>query len=144
MNDDLEQPPNLPDLDESNKADVVIYDGDCNFCRGQVTKLHQLDIGKKRLCFVSLHDPRVAGRYPELTHDMLMKEIHVIDLKNRIRAGARAIRYLSRRLPTLWILAPLLHIPFSLPILNWGYNQVAKRRYRIAGQSCESNRCKIR
>ena len=53
--------------------------------------------------------------------------------------GAAALRYLSRKLPKLWVLAPFLHIPGSLPIWQWGYRQVAKRRYKIAGK--QSGQC---
>ena len=120
----------LPSPDERQYADVVIFDGHCTICTAQIRRLAAFDWGH-RLSYLSLHDSRVYGRYPELTHDALMKEMYVVDQSGRRHAGASAIRYLSRRLPTLWWLAPLLHVPGSLPLWRWLYQQVARRRYRF-------------
>lgn len=137
--DDLPTPADHPD------ADVVIFDGKCVFCAGQVRNLLKLD-GKARLAFMSLHDPEVERRFPDLTHDQMMKQMYVIDSAGNRYGGARAVRYLSRRLPKMWILAPLTHIPFTLPIQQWVYDQVAKRRYKIAnkdGLECDDGACSI-
>jgi predicted DCC family thiol-disulfide oxidoreductase YuxK len=126
-------------------ADVVIYDGDCRFCTGQVERLARWDRGG-RLAFISLHNPQVAERWPDLTHDMLMEQMYVVDRQGRRHGGAAAFRYLTRRLPRLWVLAPLLHLPLTLPLWQWGYRQVAKRRYKIAGkngQHCDGDVCSV-
>ncbi|WP_442507927.1 thiol-disulfide oxidoreductase DCC family protein [Novipirellula sp. SH528] len=136
-------PPKLPDPDENPDADVVIYDGQCNFCTSQVSNLRRLDWGGSRLTFLSLHDKRVAERYPDLKYDDLMKQMYVVDRDGGRHGGADAVRYLTRRLPTIWIAAPILHIPGSAGLWRWMYNQVAKRRYKIAGKSCENDACEI-
>ncbi|MEM9587367.1 MAG: DUF393 domain-containing protein [Planctomycetota bacterium] len=135
----------LPDPDTLPEADVVIFDGDCNFCRSGVRTLRRLDWGGRRLSFISLHDPRVAERYPDLTHDQLMDQMYVIDGVRNRHGGADAVRYLTRRLPTLWISAPILHLPGTARIWRWLYQQVAKRRYRLAGKAnaCEGGSCSI-
>ena len=136
--------PTLPDPDESPDADVVIFDGECKFCRGQVENLRRLDWGGERLAYLSLHDPRVGERYPDLTHDRLMEEMVVVDGEGNRHGGADAVRYLTRRLPTLWPAAPLLHVPGSARLWRWMYRQVAKRRYRIAGrEGCDDDACSI-
>lgn len=133
----------LPSVDDFPNADVVIYDGECRFCTKQVRRLHRWD-GHNRLAFISLHDSRVTDRYPDLSHDELMDQMYVIDRQGRRYGGATAFRYLTRRLPKLWILAPLTHLPFSLPLWRWCYRQVAKRRYKIAGKTdCDSGTCDI-
>ncbi len=137
--DDLPTPTDRPD------ADIVIFDGKCVFCAGQVRNLMKLD-GKERLAFMSLHDPQVERQFPDLTYDQMMKQMYVIDSDGNQYGGAKAVRYLSRRLPKLWILAPLTHIPFTLPIQQWVYDQVAKRRYKIAnkdGMECGDDACSI-
>lgn len=126
----------LADPDERPQADVVIWDGRCNFCRGQVERLRKFDT-PSRLAYISLHDPRVAERYPDLTHQQLMDQMWVVTHDGRRFGGADAGRYLSRKLPRLWWLAPLLHIPCSMPLWRWLYRQVAERRYRISGRDCE-------
>ena len=132
----------LPTPAEYPAADVVIYDGHCRFCTNQVQKLARWD-GKGRLAFLSLHDEEVAKRYPQLSYDELMKQMYVVTPSGK-HAGAAAFRYLTRRLPRLYPLAPLLHIPFSLPAWEWLYRQVAIRRYKIAGKTaegCEGDTC---
>jgi predicted DCC family thiol-disulfide oxidoreductase YuxK len=75
-----------------------------------------------------------------------MEQMYVVDRHGRRRGGAAAFRYLTRRLPRLWLLAPIMHIPFSLPLWQWGYRQVAKRRYKIAGKNdggCDGDACAV-
>ncbi len=133
----------LPSPEERPDADVVIYDGDCRICTGQIRRLARWDRGG-RLSYLSLHDPRVCDRYPDLTHDAMMKEMYVIDRGGRRHPGALAIRYLSRRLPALWWLAPLLHLPGTRPIWSWLYRQVANRRYRFGRTAqCDGGTCHL-
>ena len=115
---------------------MVIWDGQCNFCRSQVNRLRWLD--SNRLAYLSLHDPRVADLAPGLTFDELMEQMWVITPSGDQYGGADAGRYLSRKLPMLWWLMPLLHIPFSMPLWRAIYRRVARSRYRLAGKNCDS------
>ncbi len=77
----------LPDPDDHPAADVVIYDGQCNFCKRQVLNLSRLDCCGHRLAFISLHDPRVSERYPALTFEELMKQMYVVPSAAQRMAG---------------------------------------------------------
>ena len=121
--------------------DTVIYDGRCRFCRSQVALLRRLSLGREPE-FLSLHDPLVADRFPELSADDLLSQMYVIDPQGVARGGAEAVRYLSRRLPMLWPLAVLLHVPGSLPLWKRLYAFVARHRLWIAG-SCDDGACRI-
>ncbi|GIW94784.1 MAG: thiol-disulfide oxidoreductase [Pirellulaceae bacterium] len=142
MDSDAQQ--RLPSVEELPEADVVIYDGQCRFCCAQVQRLARWD-GAGRLAFISLHDPRVAERYPDLSHDQLMEQMYVIDRHGRRHGGAAALRYLSRRLPRLWWCAPLLHLPGTLPLWQALYRYVARRRYLLWRRhaQCDNDRCSI-
>ena len=98
----------LPTPEENPSADIVIYDGHCKFCTGQVQNLARWDRSGKRLAFISLHDPDVARRFPDLSYDQLMKEMYLVDQTGRRHAGAAAFRYLTTRLPRLYPLAPIM------------------------------------
>eukprot|EP01068_Selenidium_serpulae_P000180 Selendium_serpulae@DN1026_c0_g1_i1.p1 len=139
----MTQPDGLADPEHSPDADVVIYDGHCNFCKSQVRLLSRLDCCGNRLAFISLHDARVHDRYPDLTHEMLMEEVYVVDTAERRHAGSNAVRYLTRRLPVLWLFAPVLHLPGTAWLWRWLYSQISKRRYQLAGRSCEGDTCKV-
>lgn len=139
----LSKPSVLPSPDDRPAADVVIYDGHCRICTGQIRRLARWDWGG-RLYYLSLHDLRAAERYPDLSHEALMKELYVVDRSGRRHAGASAIRYLSRRLPALWWLAPILHLPGTLPLWSWLYRQIANRRYRFGKVAdCDGGTCHL-
>lgn len=139
----LSPPAELPDPDQAPDTDVVIYDGQCRFCQGQVRNLWRLDHRGQRLSFLSLHDPRVAQRYPDLSHAALMAQMYVVDRQGHRHGGSEAVRYLTRRLPLLWPAMPLLHLPGTAGLWRWGYQQVAKRRYRLRGRDCQGDACSI-
>jgi predicted DCC family thiol-disulfide oxidoreductase YuxK len=133
----------LPTPDERPGSDVVIYDGHCKFCRAQVRKLVWWDC-QKRLSYISLHDPEVARRYPDLTHDMLMEQMYVVDHDGNRYGGAAAFRYLTRRLRRLWWLMPVMHIPLSLPLWQFCYRFIAKHRYWFGKvEQCDDDACSV-
>ena len=131
----------LPDPGDRPVSDVVIYDGNCRFCHSQVRLLRRLDVSGI-LSFLSLHDPRVGQLYPDLSYGELMKQMYVVDSRNRRHGGAGAVRRLSRRLPLLWPVALVLHIPGTMPIWRGAYQAFARVRYRFGNAACESN-CEI-
>ena len=133
----------LPSSADRPDADVVIYDGHCKICTAQIKKLTWWDCQGK-LAYLSLHDPEVARRYPDLTHEQLMRDMYLVDRAGNRYRGAAAIRYMTLRLRRLWWLAPLLHIPFSLPFWQWLYRQIADRRYRFGTvEDCTDDACAL-
>ena len=122
---------------------VVIYDGNCNFCHSQINLLRRLDIGQKQLCYLSLHDPSIDTLFPRIEHQRLMQEMHLIDQDGRTFAGSEAVKYLTRKLPLLWVAAPIVHLPGTSFLWRWLYKIVAKNRYRLAGKKCDSGGCKL-
>jgi predicted DCC family thiol-disulfide oxidoreductase YuxK len=123
-------------------SDTVLYDGECKFCTRSVAMLRRLDV-TGRLQFMSLHDPQVAALYPSLTFDMLMREMWVVSAGGEKYGGADAIRYLSRHMPLLLPLAPLLHLPFTRRIQRAAYRAIANRRYAISGGDCGGGTCSL-
>ena len=135
----------LADPAQRPGSDVVIFDGQCRFCQKQVLRLDRFD-GGQRLSYLSLHDPRVRRQYPDLSHEQLMQEMYVVSPEGTRYGGAHALRYLSRRLPRLWWVAPLLHIPCSGPLWQWLYQRVAIRRYKLSQRgekACDEDVCEF-
>ncbi|MEO0530187.1 MAG: DUF393 domain-containing protein [Planctomycetota bacterium] len=134
----------LPTPAKRPNADIVLYDGRCNFCRARVEQLRGFDVGG-RLAYLSLHDPEVAERYPDISHDRLLEEMCVVDGSGNRHWGAEAVRYLSRRLPRLWWLAPVMHLPGVMLVAKPVYAWVSRNRYLIAGKAeeCEGGACSI-
>lgn len=133
----------LPTPAERPGADVVIYDGQCRICTAQVRKLPWWDCQKK-LSYLSLHDPEVARRWPDLSHDRLMQEMVIIDRHGNRHWGPEAIRYLTRRLRRLWWASPFLHFPGSMFLWRPLYRWIARNRYRLSGgQACDEGTCAL-
>jgi predicted DCC family thiol-disulfide oxidoreductase YuxK len=123
---------------------TVIFDGRCRFCRAQIDVIRRLDVGG-RLTFVSLHDPSVAGRFPDLGQAQLMQRLYVVDSTGQRHGGAAALRVIARRLPLLWWAAVPLHVPGSLPLWEFLYRQVATRRYWFGRRiDCADDVCGLR
>lgn len=122
---------------------VVIFDGDCNFCRSQIRALRFLDFGNRHFTFLSLHEPSVQVDFKQLKHEDLMQEMHIVDRENHVYAGAESVKYIVRKLPVLWIIAPLIYFPGTAPIWRALYRFIARNRYRIAGKNCDSGSCKL-
>lgn len=136
-------PHELPGPAQRPETDVVIFDGHCKICTGQVKRLARWD-RRGRLAYLSLHDPEVAQRYPDLTYDELMRNMVVVDRRGRRHMGAAAIRHLSRRLPWLWWLAPILYLPGTLPLWQWLYRLIADNRYRFGRlDECDGGTCSL-
>ncbi|RIK79939.1 MAG: DUF393 domain-containing protein [Planctomycetota bacterium] len=132
----------LPSPDDRPGADVVIFDGNCGICSAQVRKLLWWDC-QQRLAYLSLHDPEVQRRFPDLSHDRLMQEMAIVDRGGRRHWGPEAIRYLTRRLRRLWWAAPLAHFPGSMLLWRPLYRWVARNRYRLSGGVCATGACNL-
>ncbi len=132
----------LPCPDDRPGADVVVYDGQCGICTSQIRKLPWWDCQKK-LAYVSLHDPQVAQRWPDLSAERLMREMCIVDAEGQRHWGADAVRYLTRRLRRLWWAAPLMFLPGSMLLWRPLYRWIARNRYRLSGRLCESDTCQL-
>jgi predicted DCC family thiol-disulfide oxidoreductase YuxK len=122
---------------------VLIFDGACKFCRANMRRILRRDRGR-RVAFLSLHDPVVYERYPDLRFDELMRSMVLVDRQGGRHAGAAALRVLTRLVPRLWWMAPLLHIPGSLPVWQWLYRRIADRRYRWGAlNQCDDGSCRL-
>lgn len=133
----------LPPPADRSGSDVVIYDGQCKFCTASARRLARAD-RHERLSFLSLHDPEVQRRWPTLAHDDLMQYVYVCTPSGACHRGAEALKYLSVRLPSLYWMAPFLHIPGMMPVWQALYRAFAKRRYRFGRiESCEDGSCRL-
>ncbi len=140
-------PDHLPSPDQRPDTDVVIFDGQCGICTAQVSKLPWWDCQQK-LSYLSLHDPQVAQRWPDLGHDRLMQEMCIVDTNGKRHWGAAAIRYLTLRLRRLWWAMPVMYFPGSMLLWRPIYRWIARNRYRLSGwlggdTDCEDGTCSL-
>jgi len=106
---------------------TVLYDGDCPMCVFQMKALSWLDwFGV--LALIPLSDPRAQEIAPQLTREDLQEAIHCVTPQGRIYRGARAIRFMSLRLPLVVPLALFLWIPGVILIAEIVYKWVSRNR----------------
>lgn len=134
----------LPSRADRPDADItIIFDGECAFCRKQVTRLDRWDT-QGRIAYISLHDDEVYRKWPQISREALMEAMCLVDASGKFHWGPDVFRYLSRQLPGLWWLAPIMHIPFTRRLQRTVYRWIAKKRYQLSGaDSCSSDSCEM-
>ena len=108
----------------------VIYDGACGLCRPTVAVLRRLDL-RRRVEFLDVHRdwPAIHERFPQLSREACLTDMHGIDRADRLFAGFDTYRALAHVLPLGWIVLPLLYVP---PVPWFGrrvYRRIADRRH---------------
>ena len=104
---------------------VVVYDGQCGFCRRWIERLRRWD-RSGRLEFLPLQDataPVVTG----LRRDVLERAVHVVLPWGDVKAGAAAVRALCPFLPGGFLPHRILGLPGVLPLAERAYRWIAGR-----------------
>jgi predicted DCC family thiol-disulfide oxidoreductase YuxK len=113
-------------LPAANALGIVLYDGDCAFCRRTMRFAERRD-PRHRLRFVALQSP--AGRTLLAQHALPLDEYDSIVLieAETVHLRSSAILRICRHLSGAW---PLLHVGIVLPrrFRDWLYAAVARRR----------------
>lgn len=121
---------------------IVLYDGDCAFCRKSVALLARLDwLGKLQL--VNCRDrSQPILQDPALADAPLLEQMHLLTPDGaHVHRGFGALRWLAWRLPALWLIAPFLYVP-GVPALGQRlYLWVARNRFRLV--PCHGGVCTI-
>jgi predicted DCC family thiol-disulfide oxidoreductase YuxK len=110
---------------------MVLYDGACGLCRPTVAVLRRLDL-LRRVEFLDVHGDwsAIAHRFPALSREACLTEMHGIDPDGRIYTGFDTYRALGWILPLGWTVLPLLYLP---PVSWLGrriYRAIAAGRHR--------------
>ncbi|MEQ1849788.1 MAG: DCC1-like thiol-disulfide oxidoreductase family protein [Candidatus Peribacteraceae bacterium] len=115
---------------------VVLFDGRCGLCRRSVVALKACD-WLRRLSFANFRDESIRKKYaPNVSLEALDKEIHVTKTKGKFSKGFAGFRVLTKELPPLWILVPLLHLPGMEYVGSWVYGYIARNRPRCTDDHC--------
>lgn len=121
---------------------IVLYDGDCAFCRRSVAILKRLDwLG--RLHYQSARDvEHLPPSEVPLDPRRLLDEMHVLTPDRRAAyAGYAAFRWIAWRLPLTVLLAPFLYIPGVPWVGNRVYLWIARNRMDLV--PCRDGVCAV-
>lgn len=112
---------------------VVVYDGQCRFCRRQVEWIRARDCGV-RLELVPRQTVGLEQRFPLLAEDDFNSGLRVVMPDGTVRIGADGVYEIARRLPRWRWVAWLYRVPGLRQIARGLYACVARNRYKLAGR----------
>lgn len=121
------------------KNDVVVYDGECQFCRQQIGKIQRWDtLG--RFEYVPRQTPGLEDRFPQLKEGDFNTGMRLIAVSGKVFVGADAVYQIVRQLPRWRWLSWLYRVPGIHGLSRWVYARIAARRLQL-GRSCENEAC---
>lgn len=126
-------------MTDTNRKPVIVYDGECSFCRRQIERLRSRDRAAL-FEYAPRQTPGLEDRFPALADADFNTGMRLIERDERLYVGADALYEITRRLtPWKWI-AWVYRIPGLTQLFRAIYNWIAANRYRLGGR-CESDTC---
>lgn len=119
---------------------VLVYDGECSFCRAQIARIRRMD-AHAAFEYLPRRAPGLTDRFPQLAGGDLKTGMRLITPDSRVFVGADAVHQIARRLPRWRRLAWLYHMPGFAALARRGYAWVSAHR-RSLGRPCEDGACK--
>lgn len=113
---------------------IIYYDSYCKLCTNTSLLWKKIDRGS-RLRFSSFRD---LDHYPKAMEEKL----HVYD-RHQWFQGYDAIIAISKKLPLLWGMVPILYVFKWIGLGDILYNFIAKNRKLIPVNQCDTNGCRI-
>ncbi len=114
---------------------LLIYDGDCEFCRRQIDLLERHDA--RNVIEPVPFQTADLSRYG-LTRQATEEAMHLVSSSGSVWRGAAAAREILKLIPRGWILAWIFYLPGAMFVAERVYSWVARRRHRFG---CESEVC---
>ncbi|MDX2177336.1 MAG: DUF393 domain-containing protein [Candidatus Sumerlaeia bacterium] len=112
---------------------LVVYDGECGFCRANVALLRSLP-GADRLEFLASQSGEAQRRHPRADWSRLGEAIHAVRRDGAVFAGPMAIAAVLDELgPAARAAARLLRWEPAKPLAEGAYRVVAENRHRLPG-----------
>ena len=109
----------------SKNKPVLIYDGDCGFCRLWIARWGTLT--EERVDYSSSQE--VGKNYPQIAPERFESSVYFVDPDGSFCSGAKAVFKALACVPKGQVfLKAYDHIPGFAPVSEWGYRQVAENR----------------
>lgn len=121
---------------------TVLYDGSCSLCRASVARVQRFD-RRRRIEFLSLHDPSAQARFPQIDREVAMRWMQAVDTHGHIWSGADAWARIGLLLPGWNLLAWVLLLPGVRWIAAKIYTWIALNRYRWNRDLCADGTCSL-
>ncbi|WP_298403091.1 thiol-disulfide oxidoreductase DCC family protein [uncultured Chloroflexus sp.] len=121
---------------------TMLYDGNCRMCRQQAKWVAMYD-EQRQIELLDANSTAARERFPQISHEEAMGQLHVVGPDGTIYRGAEAVRELLLRLPALRGLGELMSLPGALTVAGPIYNFIARNRYLFGGNPvCDDGSCR--
>ncbi|MFN3373166.1 MAG: thiol-disulfide oxidoreductase DCC family protein [Chloroflexus sp.] len=121
---------------------TMLYDGNCRMCRRQAEWVAVYD-EQRQIELLDANSTAARERFPQISHEEAMGQLHVVGPDGTIYRGAEAVRELLLRLPALRGLGELMSLPGALTVAGPIYNFIARNRYLFGGNPvCDDGSCR--
>ncbi|XP_041802360.1 uncharacterized protein At5g50100, chloroplastic-like [Chelmon rostratus] len=129
----------------SDSADVkVLYDGLCPICVTEIRFLQFLQRNQPgKVDFIDISLPGYEGaKYKDISYEMAMEEMHVIDEKDEVHRGVPAFAVMYGAVGLGWVGRFMMWPPVR-PFMDKSYAIFARNRLKWTGrgQECTTGRC---
>jgi len=103
----------------------LLYDGSCEFCKKCLVVIQSMDVMKK-----FEHADFRQQKIPSSQRKNLERQIWLVTPKKTYK-GFFAFRKMAMLMPALWIIVPLLYLPFAGTIGTKIYNYISCKRFQF-------------
>lgn len=121
-------PPETIQLARPPLSPVMIYDGDCGFCKRWIDRWQRLTRG--RVNYIAIKDARELC--PEISEAELKRAVHLVEPDGRVYRGAEAVFQALSYAPAGGLLTWPARLPGLLPFAERAYAFVAQRRMGLS------------
>uniref|UniRef100_A0A3Q0QPJ2 Si:ch73-390p7.2 n=1 Tax=Amphilophus citrinellus TaxID=61819 RepID=A0A3Q0QPJ2_AMPCI len=122
----------------------VLYDGLCPICVTEIRFLQFLQRNRpEKVHFIDISLPDYDGmKYKDITYEMAMKEMHVIDEKDKVHSGVPAFAVMYSAVGLGWLARFMTWSPVR-PFMDKSYDIFARNRLKWTGRGkeCTTGRC---
>ncbi|XP_006794271.1 uncharacterized protein At5g50100, chloroplastic-like [Neolamprologus brichardi] len=122
----------------------VLYDGLCPICVTEIRFLQFLQRNRpEKVHFIDIALPGYDGtKYKDITYEMAMKEMHVIDKKDKVHSGVPAFAVMYSAIGLGWLGRFMMWSPMR-PLMVKSYDIFARNRLKWTGrgEECTTGRC---
>ncbi|KAG7221562.1 hypothetical protein INR49_017093 [Caranx melampygus] len=122
----------------------VLYDGLCPICVTEIRFLQFLQRNQpSKVDFIDISVPGYdEGKYQDISYEMAMEEMHVIDEKNEVHRGVPAFAVMYGAVGLGWLGRFMMWSPVR-PFMDKSYAIFARNRLKWTGrgEECTTGRC---
>ncbi len=114
-----------------NAQHTILYDRDCGICQWAMEWVVRLD-KKRRFACVPSQEADLGALAPGLSAERCATEMVVVSATGEVCGGGDAVRFISRRLPLMNLVWPLMEAPGLRQAVDRGYRWIAENRLRLS------------